>query len=203
DATYAALRADRNAGSVSVLIAETRDNVTTLTTRARADLILDGTLTPGREVDLYDGTPAAVRATVITRRNVRRLRNGQSWVRNGDPWTISAVRDDGSVTIRSSGRRFGGSIVLPTSYVAEHVDLGYAVTAHRAPGVTVDTAHALAEPTTTRENFYVAMSRGRHSNRAYVVLDRADDAHAEPHPGDSPEATARSVLYGVLQHVGA
>ena len=203
DAAYAAWRADRNAGSVSVLIAETREDVTTLNTRARADLIFDGTLTPGREVELNDGTTAGVGDTVITRRNDRRLRNGKDWVRNGATWTIKVVRDDGSVTIRPNGRRFGGSIVLPASYVAEHVDLGYAVTAHRAQGVTVDTAHALVEPTTTRENFYVAMSRGRHSNRAYVVLDRADDAHGEPHPGDSPDATARSVLYGVLQHVGA
>lgn len=80
--------------------------------------------------------------------------------------------------------------------------LGYAVTAFRAQGVTTDTAHVLVEPTSTRETFYVAMTRGRHSNRAYVTLDRADD-HAEPHPGDDPDATARSVLYGVLQHSGA
>ena len=81
-------------------------------------------------------------------------------------------------------------------------NLGYAVTAFRAQGVTTDTAHVLVEPTATRETFYVAMTRGRHSNRAYVTLDRADD-HAEPHPGDDPDATARSVLYGVLQHSGA
>lgn len=106
------------------------------------------------------------------------------------------------MTIRKTALRFCGSIVLPASYVAEHVDLGYAVTAYRAQGVTVDTAHVLVEPTTTRENFYVAMTRGKQSNRAYVILDRAED-HAEPHPGDNPGATARSVLYGVLQHVGA
>lgn len=46
------------------------------------------------------------------------------------------------------------------------------------------------------------MTRGKHANRGYVVLDRADD-HASPHPGDNPNATGRSVLYGVLQHVGA
>jgi hypothetical protein len=86
--------------------------------------------------------------------------------------------------------------------VAEHVDLGYAVTAYRAQGITTDTAHVLVEPTSTRETFYVAMTRGRHSNHAYVTLDRADD-HAQPHPGDDPHATARSVLYGVLQHSGA
>ncbi len=60
----------------------------------------------------------------------------------------------------------------------------------------------LVEPTSTRETFYVAMTRGRHSNRAYVALDRADD-HAQPHPGDDPNATARSVPHGVLQHSGA
>lgn len=187
---------------MSVLIAETRDDVTTLNQRARADLILDGTLKPGREVELTDGTTAGVGDTIIARRNDRRLRNGKDWVRNGDTWTITGVRDDGSVTIRPAGRRYGGSVVLPASYVADHVDLGYAVTAHRAQGVTVDTAHVLVEPTTTRENFYVAMTRGKHSNRAYVILDRADE-HAEPHPGDNPDATGRSVLFGVLQHVGA
>ncbi|MCC5782026.1 conjugal transfer protein [Kocuria sp. CCUG 69068] len=202
DAAYTAWRADRNQGLVSVLVAETRDHVSALNQRARADLILDGTLTPGREVELNDGTTAGVGDTIITRRNDRRLRNGKTWVRNGDTWTITGVRDDGSVTIRKTGHRFGGSIALPASYVADHVDLGYAVTAHRAQGVTVDTAHVLVEPTTTRENFYVAMTRGKHSNHAYVMLDRADE-HAQPHPGENPDATGRSVLFGVLQHVGA
>ncbi|MGP9617561.1 MobF family relaxase [Arthrobacter sp. AOP36-A1-22] len=202
DAAYAAWRAHHEQGLVSVLIAETRDDVTALNVRARADLILDGTLKPGREVELNDGTTAGVGDTIITRRNDRRLRNGKDWVRNGATWTIIGVRDDGSLTTRKTGRRFGGSIVLPASYVTEHVDLGYAVTAHRAQGVTVGTAHVLVEPTTTRENFYVAMTRGKQSNRAYVILDRSDD-HTYPHPGDNTDATARSVLYGVLQHVGA
>ena len=184
DAAYAAWRADREQALVSVLIAETRDDVTALNVRARADLILDGTLKPGREVELNDGTTAGVGDRIITRRNDRRLRNGKDWVRNGDTWTIIDVRDDGSVTTRRTGRRFGGSIVLPASYVAEQVNLGYAITAHRAQGVTVDTAHVLVEPTTTRENFYVAMTRGKQSNQAYVVLDRADD-HAHPHPGEN------------------
>ncbi|NHN54342.1 relaxase domain-containing protein [Calidifontibacter sp. DB0510] len=202
DAAYAAWCADRDHGLVSVLIAETRDDVTTLNQRARADLILDGTLTPGREVELNDGTTAGVGDTIITRRNDRRLRNHKTWVRNGDTWTITNVRDDGSITIRPTGRHFGGSIVLPASYVAEQVDLGYAVTGHRAQGLTTDSAHVLVESTTTRENLYVAMTRGRQSNQAYVILDRPDD-HAHPHPGDNPDATARTVLHGVLQHTGA
>ncbi|MFG5092414.1 AAA family ATPase, partial [Campylobacter lari] len=137
DAAYTAWRTDRERGLMSVLIAETRDDVSALNTRARADLILDGTLKPGQEVELNDGTTAGIRDTIITRRNDRRLRNGKNWVRNGDTWAITGVRDDGSVTIRKTGRRFGGSIVLPAAYVTDHVDLGYAVTAHRTQGVTV------------------------------------------------------------------
>jgi len=204
DAAYLAWRADRDTGLVSVLIAETQQDVTALNTRARADLILDGTLTPSREIELHDGTTAGVGDTIITRRNDRRLRttNGRDWVRNGDIWTITSVRGDGTLTIRKPGRRFGGTVVLPAGYVAEHVDLGYAVTTYRAQGVTTDTAHVLVEPTSTRENLYVSMTRGRHTNHAYVILDHADD-HAEPHPGENPDASARSILYGVLQHTGA
>ena len=205
-----------------MLIAETHDDVTALNGRARADLILNKTLNPDREVELRDGTAAGVGDTIITRLNKRELRTlvGRDWVRNGDIWTVTAVGDDGTITIardygtgttvgddgtikaRRRGRRFGGSIVLPASYVAEHVDLGYAVTAYRAQGITTDSTHVLVEPTSTRETFYVAMTRGRHANHAYVTLDRADD-HAQLHPGDDPHATARSVLYGVLQHSGA
>lgn len=202
DAAYTAWRRDRQQGVVSVLIAETRENITALNVRARADLIRNGTLKPGPEIILSDGSMAGVGDTIITRRNDRRLRHRHDWVRNGQTWTITAVRGDGSVTIRPPGTRFGNSIVQPADYVAEHVDLGYAVTAHRAQGLTTDTAHVLVGPTTTRENLYVAMTRGRESNRAYGILDRPDD-HATSHPGDNPDATARTVLYGVLQHSGA
>ena len=203
DAAYAAWREDTAAGTSSVLIAETNETVTALNNRARTDLILDGALHPSREVELNDGSLAGVGDTIITRRNDRRLRTKDTWVRNGARWHITQVRDDGSLTVRAIGRRFGGAIVLPAAYVSEHVDLGYAVTAHRAQGITTDTAHTVVTTTTTRENFYVAMTRGRNANHAYVAVDKPDDAHSQPHPGDNSDATARSVLYGVMQHVGA
>ena len=81
--------------------------------------------------------------------------------------------------------------------------LGYAVTAHRAQGTTTDTAHILVDASTTRENLYVAMTRGREANHVYVATDKPDDSHDGPHPSDNPDATARGVLYGVQQHVGA
>lgn len=203
DAAYAAWREDTAAGTSSVLIAETNETVTALNNRARADLILDGTLHPSREVELNDGSLAGIGDTIITRRNDRRLRTKDTWVRNGARWHITQVRDDGSLTVRPVGRQFGGAVVMPAAYVSEHVDLGYAVTAHRAQGITTDTAHTVVTATTTRENFYVAMTRGRNANHAYVAVDKPDDAHSQPHPGDNSDATARSVLYGVMQHVGA
>ncbi|WP_167131877.1 MobF family relaxase [Paramicrobacterium chengjingii] len=203
DAAYTAWRRDFAANLDSLLVAETYETVTALNTRARVDRIIDGHVNPADEVALHDGTAASQGDLVITRQNDRRLRSGRRWVRNGDRWTITQVRDDGSVSIRPTTRRFGNGIVLPADYVAEHLDLGYAVTAHRAQGVTTQTSHVVVSPTTTRENFYVSMTRGAEGNYAYVAVDREDHEHAEPHPGDNPNVTARSVLYGVLQHVGA
>lgn len=69
--------------------------------------------------------------------------------------------------------------------------------------ITTDTAHAVVTAATTRENFYVAMTRGRDANHAHVTTDHPNDTHAQSHPSDDSNATAQSVIYGVLQHVGA
>jgi len=152
-------------------------------------------------VNLGDGTRASEGDIVTTRSNDRRLHTLHGgWVRNGDRWRVAEVNKDGSVRVERLGVGIGGGVTLPAAYVAEHVDLGYAVTAHRAQGITVDTSHVVVSATTTRENLYVSMTRGRDSNIAYVALDKPDDSHAAPEPD---EVTAKSVLYGVLQHSGA
>ncbi len=79
----------------------------------------------------------------------------------------------------------------------------YAVTSHRAQGITVETSHVLVDASMTRGNLYVALTRGADANLGYVIIDKPDDSHRGPHPGDNTDATARSVLFGVLQHVGA
>jgi hypothetical protein len=96
----------------------------------------------------------------------------------------------------------GGRLHLPAGYVAEHVELAYASTAHRCQGRTVDTAHAMVSPMTTRELLYVLMTRGREANRLYV------DTHYDPdpqtaHDGMTEPVGAREVLAGVLRHEGA
>nr|WP_267896790.1 AAA family ATPase [Desertihabitans brevis] len=199
EAAYQAWRADTLAGRAAVLVADSNEAVLALNQRARAELILDGTVNALREVELHDGTRAATGDTVITRRNDRRLRAGRSWVRNGNRWTVTEVGNDGSLTLRRAGRKWGGSVVTPADYAAEHLELGYAVTSHRAQGITVDASHVLADAGTTRENFYVAMTRGSDTNRAYLATDRPDAAH----DGPRSDATGQSVMTGILQHVGA
>ncbi|AMS06895.1 conjugal transfer protein [Acidipropionibacterium acidipropionici] len=203
DSAYTAWRADLLAGKSTVLVSDSNESVTALNTRARTDLILDGAVRGPREVDLHDGTRAATGDVVITRRNDRRLRAGRGWVRNGDRWNVMDVRDDGSMALQRAGAKWGATVIVPADYVAEHVELGYAVTSYRAQGITTDTAHVLVDSAMTRENLYVAMTRGRDANIAYVAVDQPDTAHDIPHPGDNQAATGRSVLYGVVQHAGA
>jgi len=203
DVAYSAWLNDMAAGMSSVLVAETGEAVATLNRRARAELILTGVVDATAEASLRDESAASVGDVVITRKNDRRLRSGRDWVRNGARWKVVAVRRDGSLRVQNTDRAGARPITLPAEYVAENVDLGYAVTAYRAQGITTDTAHAVVEPGATRENLYVAMTRGRASNTAYVVVARPDDNHSARHPGERPDATARDILAGVLAHVGA
>ncbi len=199
DAAYRAWQADREAGRNSILVAETVEIVSDLNSRARDDLILAGEVA-GEGVLLRDGNRAGAGDLVISRENDRRLSTGRGWVKNGDRWRVLASHDDGSLTVRRAGSRFASTIVLPAAYVAASIDLGYAVTVHRAQGSTVDTAHAIVHSSSmTRESFYVAMTRGRSSNIAYIATDQA---HLEERQQDG-EATVASILNGVLRHEGA
>jgi conjugative relaxase-like TrwC/TraI family protein len=198
DAAYLAWAADEQAGLRSLLIAGDRDTVRSLNERARAELVVAGAVEPNGTV-LRDGLVAGVGDRIVTRRNDRHLGIGEGWVKNGDTWTVIARHDDGALAVR---REAGGpAVVLPAAYTAEHVELGYATTAFRAQGATVDTAHAvISGASMTREVLYVALTRARQSNRAYVCTD----VLPEPLQGFADVApTSRGVLTAVLSHVGA
>ncbi|MPV35967.1 MobF family relaxase [Georgenia subflava] len=200
DVAYGSWRDDLAAGRSSILVTDSAESVRQLNERARAERVHDGQTSTGREAMLANEARCSVGDIVITRRNNRRLRTSRTgWVRNGDRWQVTGVRGDGSIEVRRAARQLGATVILPADYVAENVDLGYAVTAHRAQGMTVDTSHVVVSGSTTRENLYVAMTRGRETNIAYVPLDRPDDAHVPPERG---EISARTVLFGVLHHTG-
>jgi len=159
---YAAWKADVEGGRTSLMIASDSATVAELNRRARADRVTGGVVV-GEGLAIAGDQVAGVGDEVVTRANNRLLATGRRWVKNGDRFVVTATNDDGSMAVRRSGG--GGEVVLPADYVAAHVELAYATTAHRAQGRTVDTAHAMVAPTTTREVLYVAATRGRDSNR--------------------------------------
>jgi hypothetical protein len=195
-AAYTAWASDETAGRTSLLIADTNTTVADLNTRARTNRIAWGLVAPHGH-RLHDATRAGVGDRIVTRHNDRHLSTGPaSWVKNGDTWTVRATNDDGSMTVvRAGGSK---SITLPAGYVAHHVELAYATTAHRAQGDTVDTAHALVRPLMSREVLYVAMTRGRHANTAYVCTDTDPDGEY----GAGDQLTPREVLETVLARTG-
>lgn len=200
DAAYAGWLDDTAHGKSSLMIAETNESVTALNVRARLDRMEGGLVDDSTAVRLHDGSEASPGDLVVTRQNDRRVRYGKSWVKNGDLWTVVGTHADGSIDLRPIGTE-RGSVRLHANYVAEQLELAYAITAYRAQGMTVDTAHAVVTSTAmTRESLYVAMTRGRESNRVYVATDQpALEEHQQP----ADLTTATAVLRSVLAHRGA
>ncbi len=200
DAAYNAWQDDLSHGKDTILIAHTVELVVQLNERARLDRMAAGQVGASGN-RLHDGTEAGVGDRIITRRNDRDLRVGRGWVKNGDRWDVTQRHDDGSLTVRRAGRRLGGRITLPTSYVEEDVELGYAITVHRAQGATVDTAHAIVGGSgMTREVLYVAMTRGRDSNRVYVATDQTE---LEQHQLPLEDPDGLTILSRILERIGA
>ncbi|MRH93588.1 relaxase domain-containing protein [Nocardia sp. SYP-A9097] len=198
---YAGWIADQLAGRDTVMLAATNDIVTALNDQARGDRIGRSDTTVGVEAELADGLRASIGDIVSTRRNNPRLRLGQhDWVRNGYRWTVTAVHPDGaiSVTHLRSGRRTGETTVLPADYVREHVRLGYAMTIDSAQGITADTCHVVLTGTESRNQLYVALTRGATTNTVYVTtaID-GSEASFWTEPGLFPR-TAVEVLQRIL-----
>ena len=203
DQAYDAWAADRAAGLDSVLLAPTRDLVSQLNARARADR-LSSMQAPehGPQVDLADGNRASVGDLIVTRRNSRRLVISRSnWVKNGDRWRVEEVLAGGAVVARHL--ELGRSVELPGDYVAEHVQLGYATTVHGAQGMTADSAHLVATGEETRQTLYVGISRGRQANHIYLATGFDGDPHSLIDPKALRPPTAIDVLAEILERDGS
>lgn len=199
DAAYTAWQHDREEGLATLMIAGNAEMVAELNTRAREDLIVAGRVERDG-TGLHDGTTAGVGDLVVTRRNDRQLSLGRSWVKNGDRWSVARRLEDGALAVRRLGsgdKPAGAELVLPAEYVTEDIELGYATTVHRAQGASVDTAHAVVDPeTASRELFYVAMTRGKQNNSAYVI--QPDPHEVETHLEPPEPLTRIGQLHRVL-----
>jgi conjugative relaxase-like TrwC/TraI family protein len=181
----------RTAGRSVVLCASDNDTVDELSRRCQAARMAVGEV--DGELVGAGASAVGVGDEIVTCRNDRRLvTTGGGWVRNGDRWTVEAVHRDGSLTVADMAGR--GRARLPSDYVTEHVSLGYAVTIHKAQGVTVDHAVVLVDEATSAEGLYVGMTRGRNSNTALVVTDGdAPDHGQDPTPPAPAQVLARAL----------
>jgi conjugative relaxase-like TrwC/TraI family protein len=179
------LLAEQHGPQSVVVIARTRRQVDQLNQEARRRRIAAGHIT-GPEVRTPRGQRFAVGDRVVCLRNDRRLD-----VDNGTQATVTAVQVDGALTVRPDGATH--DLLLPVSYLEQdHLTHAYAITGHKAQGVTVDHALVVADETIDGEWGYVAMSRGRHTNHLYLVdADLADTRRHAPEADDPHARLAR------------
>ncbi|MDP8969540.1 MAG: AAA family ATPase, partial [Actinomycetota bacterium] len=176
----------RAAGESVVVCAADHATVDVIAARARAARVATGEVEPG---GVSAGTAAVgVGDEIVTTRNDRRLiTTGGGWVRNGDRWRVLSRHADNSLVVDDLTGR--GRTLLPGEYVAEEVGLAYAVTIHKAQGLTVDRAVLLVDEHTTAEGLYVGMTRGRCSNVALAVTDDLELDHPAPVVGSGRSAS--------------
>jgi conjugative relaxase-like TrwC/TraI family protein len=164
----------------AVLIARDNDRRERLNVLVRAELARDGRL--GETVHV-GGREFAVGDRVMARRNDR-LRA----VDNGTRGTVVAVDQvEKDVVVRTDA---GARRTLDATYVAEHLQHAYALTAHTIQGGTVEWAGVIGRPEDFTRNWsYTAISRAREATELFVIdaptereLDRADVA-----PDQAPE----------------
>ena len=102
---------------------------------------------------------------------------------------MSRVDDRGRIHLED-GR------TIPSSY--KHFDYGYAVTAHRSQGQSVD-AVVIAGETMSRELFYVAASRGREQ----LTVITSDKARLQESVGRSGARLSASELVRTMHATSA
>jgi conjugative relaxase-like TrwC/TraI family protein len=159
------------AGESALMLAPRRAEADDLNARARLRMARAGRLS-GPEL-VAGERPFQAGDRVLTLRNDRRV-----GVLNGTRGTVAAVDIARREMVVATDA--GPTVVLPARYLdAGHVAHGYAVTAHKAQGATVDRAMLLGTDAVYRELGYVGMSRGRLANTLYVVgrPEDADDTH--------------------------
>jgi conjugative relaxase-like TrwC/TraI family protein len=166
----------------SLMIALRRDDVADLNHRARNRMIVAGRLT-GPVLTVGEGTELRTGDRIVCLRNNSRL-----GVVNGTRATISRI-DPARRAVEAVDDR-GVQLLLPAGYLdAGHVAHGYAITGHKAQGLTCDHTYTLGTETLYREWGYVAMSRGRLTNQLYhgTAVDDEGALHHHVHLDDNDE----------------
>lgn len=204
DVAYRAWLGDTYDDTSTILVAADNATVKDLNVRAQHDLADAGHIDLEQVVTLQHDTFAGIGDKILARRNNRQLTDDSgAFITNGTRLIVQEIHDDGSAL--ATNESTGANIVLDPDYLETSTELGYAITAHRAQGVTVDTAHCVVDQNQPRELFYVAMTRGKHGNHVYVATRDPQESYEEAdHPdqwGLMFEDNSSSNAYEVLSRV--
>ncbi len=165
--------AARTEGSNALMLAPRQAQVDQLNDAARVLLQDQGLLGP--DLVEWHERRFTIGDEVVALRNDYRL-----GVLNGTRGVITRIDPDaGQFTITTD---VDAHIELPTSYAeAGLLTHGYAVTIHKAQGLTVDRALILTEDGLSREHAYTALSRGIDRNDLYAAAadPRATERHLD------------------------
>jgi conjugative relaxase-like TrwC/TraI family protein len=183
----------------NVMVALRRADVRELNERARALRLAAGEVT-GPTLRLATGD-FAVGDRVVTTRNRRGL-----GVVNGSRGTVEHIDEhQRTVTVHLDALRSdeaGRVTTLPAQYLdGGHLAHAYAITGHKAQGMTAERAFVLGDEAMYREWGYVALSRGRAENNLYVVageLELTDDTGHRRVPADSSDRVGLRIAENAL-----
>lgn len=172
-----AYRADIAAGKDALLVCDTTEIADALNQRLHDDALAarDPHAQATPTITAARGHQLAVGDLILTRRNTPEItvlnatdnKKTADPVRNGQRWQVLAV-DPAHDRIAARRLSDGARAAFSGDYLHQQVTHGYAVTVHSAQGVTADTTHAVLGERTSRALLYVAMTRGRDSNTAYL-----------------------------------
>jgi hypothetical protein len=168
------------------MLALHRSDVTALNDTTRTVLVAEGVV--GDWPIHLHGRPYAVGDRIITLHNDHHHR-----LINGQRGTITSTEADGFAVHFDTEDQ---PRLVPAAYFeAGHVDHGYAMTVHKAQGLTCDRTYVLATDDLYAEAGYTAISRGRHENRLYITVDDEPDIdhHGAP-DNDDPITSIRTAL---------
>lgn len=167
-------------GRHAVMIAARRSDVTDLNDRARQHLISDGQLGPA--IWRNDSVEFSIGDRVMAHRNRYDL-----GVLNGNRGHVTGTTNDSLTVELDSGK----SVHVPNDYIDDgHLGHGYALTVHKAQGMTCDAAYLLGDDGLFNELGYTGLSRGRHENHLYAVASRDELGR----PALDPLADVRQAL---------
>jgi AAA domain len=181
---------DRAAGKDSLLLCDTWEMVDALNRR------LHDTAANGPTVGAARDQVIGVGDLIMSRNNDATIRvqpcaqhrGGRvDQVRNGNRWRVARV-DSATNRVAAERTTDKARVVFEGEYLREHVTLGYAATVHSAQGVTADRCHAIVGEGATRAMLYVAMTRGRENNHAYIYRRlNGETDHEHTLPVSSPQ----------------